>query len=56
MKFKGTWLPERVYKEYKNSCKNVNLSNFKTNPKYIGVVGNDTRKHDITEKFYLYVA
>jgi hypothetical protein len=55
MKFNGTWIPEKVYKKYRGSCKDVNLLNFKTNKNYRGVVGNDTRNYQTTKSFYDYI-
>ncbi|MFA6501899.1 MAG: putative sugar O-methyltransferase [Parachlamydiales bacterium] len=56
-KFNGTWLPERVYSEYRPACIDLSkdLTDFKRNIKYIGVVGNDTRNHKTALAFYKYI-
>lgn len=55
MKFKGKWLPEKVYSKYRPYCASFNIDTFKQDKNYVGVVGNDTRNAATTSSFYDYI-
>lgn len=44
------WLPDNEL--YRKACENADLKNFKQDPAYAAIVGNDTRDYATTRRFY----